>query len=364
MRHRHRSAQGGADLNAQRRRPISMAMAGGQQIDRRARWSRPCRAGGSTARSPRRVPTLSRERLKALIRSGALDGRRQAGPRSRRPRCAATSASRSPFPSPSRRITRRRTSRSTIVFEDEHLLVIDKPAGPGRPPRRGQSRRDAGQRLAPPLRRPACRASAESRGRASSTASTRTRRGCWWSPRPTSRTKGWPSSSRRTASTAATSRSSAGVPEAAGGHGRRPARPLVAPTARRSRSSRKAAASAPSPTGSGSKPLRDAALVECRLETGRTHQVRVHMASIGHPLLGDPVYGGAAKTHREATERIGFQPPGAARGRARVHPPGNEAPFVVRKRHSVRHAGTVQRAWCIGYQTARARTKRARRQGE
>ena len=34
-----------------------------------------------------------------------------------------------------------------------------------------------------------------------------------------------------------------------------------------------------------------AALVECRLETGRTHQVRVHMASLGHPLLGDPVYG-------------------------------------------------------------------------
>ncbi|MEQ1540822.1 MAG: RluA family pseudouridine synthase [Novosphingobium sp.] len=37
--------------------------------------------------------------------------------------------------------------------------------------------------------------------------------------------------------------------------------------------------------------LDGAALVECRLETGRTHQVRVHMASIGHPLLGDPVYG-------------------------------------------------------------------------
>jgi len=34
-----------------------------------------------------------------------------------------------------------------------------------------------------------------------------------------------------------------------------------------------------------------AALVECRLETGRTHQVRVHMSSIGHPLLGDPTYG-------------------------------------------------------------------------
>jgi 23S rRNA pseudouridine1911/1915/1917 synthase len=31
--------------------------------------------------------------------------------------------------------------------------------------------------------------------------------------------------------------------------------------------------------------------VECRLETGRTHQIRVHMQSIGHPLIGDPVYG-------------------------------------------------------------------------
>lgn len=38
-------------------------------------------------------------------------------------------------------------------------------------------------------------------------------------------------------------------------------------------------------------PPHDCTLVECRLETGRTHQIRVHMASIKHPLVGDPVYG-------------------------------------------------------------------------
>jgi 23S rRNA pseudouridine1911/1915/1917 synthase len=52
--------------------------------------------------------------------------------------------------------------------------------------------------------------------------------------------------------------------------------------------------------------LSDAALVECRLETGRTHQVRVHMASIGHALLGDPVYGRAVGRHTKRLKELNF----------------------------------------------------------
>ena len=54
------------------------------------------------------------------------------------------------------------------------------------------------------------------------------------------------------------------------------------------------------------QPLKDAALVECRLETGRTHQVRVHMASSGHPLLGDPLYGRTRASHRDVLKSLGF----------------------------------------------------------
>lgn len=52
--------------------------------------------------------------------------------------------------------------------------------------------------------------------------------------------------------------------------------------------------------------LDGAAVIECRLETGRTHQVRVHCASIGHPLLGDPAYGRTPKHLRADLERLGF----------------------------------------------------------
>jgi 23S rRNA pseudouridine1911/1915/1917 synthase len=65
--------------------------------------------------------------------------------------------------------------------------------------------------------------------------------------------------------------------------------------------------------GKDGKPV--ASLIECRLETGRTHQIRVHLAHIGHPLLGDTTYASGFKTKagrlkpaaREALEALGRQ---------------------------------------------------------
>ena len=55
-----------------------------------------------------------------------------------------------------------------------------------------------------------------------------------------------------------------------------------------------------------------AARIRCRLETGRTHQVRVHMAHIGHPLIGDPVYGRRRRGLRDI-------PPAGSFGRQALH---------------------------------------------
>ena len=45
-------------------------------------------------------------------------------------------------------------------------------------------------------------------------------------------------------------------------------------------------------------------LLQCQLETGRTHQIRVHMAHIQHPLVGDPLYAGGLKLPRGAGEEL------------------------------------------------------------
>ncbi len=44
--------------------------------------------------------------------------------------------------------------------------------------------------------------------------------------------------------------------------------------------------------------------LECRLETGRTHQIRVHMAHLKHPIVGDPLYGGALKLPKGASDEL------------------------------------------------------------
>jgi 23S rRNA pseudouridine1911/1915/1917 synthase len=54
------------------------------------------------------------------------------------------------------------------------------------------------------------------------------------------------------------------------------------------------------------EPLREASLIECRLETGRTHQVRVHMTHIRHPLLGDPIYRLQGSRHGTLLKSLGF----------------------------------------------------------
>lgn len=66
------------------------------------------------------------------------------------------------------------------------------------------------------------------------------------------------------------------------------------------------------------------ALVEARLETGRTHQIRVHLAHIGHPIVGDPVYGREQDAKRFGAAQILHS------GRIRFSHPVTGAPIEVR----------------------------------
>jgi 23S rRNA pseudouridine1911/1915/1917 synthase len=60
----------------------------------------------------------------------------------------------------------------------------------------------------------------------------------------------------------------------------------------------------------GARPF--ASLIECRLETGRTHQIRVHLTHLGHPLIGDPSYGRARQTPRpkDTAEALAYEATG------------------------------------------------------
>ncbi len=275
-------------------------MAGGQQIiDIRLG---PDHAGWRLDRAlAAAVPTLSRERLKALIRSGALS------PQVRDPAVKVHGGEtfQLAVPKPAAAHNEAQDIPLTVAFEDEHLLVIDKPAGLVVHPAAGNFDRTLVNAL---LHH--CGASLSGIGGVAR-------------PGIVHRIDKDTSGLLVVAKTDVAHEGLAkqfsdhsidrrylaivnGVPKTGSGT-------IDAPLARSSANRKKMAIVA---EGRGKRAvthwkrlelLRNAALVECRLETGRTHQVRVHMASIGHPLLGDPFYGGSGKTHRKLLVELGFQ---------------------------------------------------------
>jgi 23S rRNA pseudouridine1911/1915/1917 synthase len=250
------------------------------------------------------IPTLSRERLKALIRSGALDaGGKPVRDPATKVRGGEQFTLTVPEPEPAH--NQPQDIPLTIVFEDEHLLVVDKPAGLVVHPAAGNREGTLVNAL---LHHCAGRLS-----------------GIGGVARPgivhriDKDTSGLLVVAKTDVAHEGLAKQFAahsvdrrylaivkGVPTVAAGT-------VDAPLARSSHDRKKIAIVA---DGRGKravthwkrlKTLREAALVQCRLETGRTHQVRVHMASIGHPLLGDPVYSRGKSVHRELLNQLDFK---------------------------------------------------------
>jgi 23S rRNA pseudouridine1911/1915/1917 synthase len=249
------------------------------------------------------VPTLSRERLKTLIRSGAVQARGQAvRDPSTKVRGDETLSVAVPEPRPAHNVPQ--DIPLEIVFEDEHLLIVDKPAGLVVHPAAGNAdgtlvnallHHCAGQLSGiGGVARPGIvhRIAKDTSGLLLVAKTDVAHEG---------HAKQFAAHSIDRRYRAIVS----GVPKAS--HGM-----VDAPLAR-SATNRKKIAIVEGQRGKRAVThwkrldvLRDAALVECRLETGRTHQVRVHMASIGHPLIGDPVYGRSGKTHGKLLKELGF----------------------------------------------------------
>ena len=249
------------------------------------------------------LPTLSRERLKALIRSGGLE-RSGAAVRDPATKVRGDERFQLAVPEPQPAHNEAQDIPLTIAFEDEHLLVVDKPAGLVVHPAAGNFDgtlvnallHHCGGSLSGigGVARPGIvhRIDKDTSGLLVVAKTDVAHEGL---------AKQFAAHSIDRRYLAIVS----GVPRTDEG--------LVdAPLARSSANRKKIAIVA---EGRGKRAvthwkrlqvLRDAALVECRLETGRTHQVRVHMASLGHPLLGDPVYGSARKSHGKLLKELGF----------------------------------------------------------
>jgi 23S rRNA pseudouridine1911/1915/1917 synthase len=249
------------------------------------------------------VPTLSRERLKTLIRSGSVEAE-GAPVRDPAVKVKGDEAVRVAVPEAAPAHNEAQDIPLSVVFEDEHLLVVDKPAGLVIHPAAGNL---DGTLVNALLHH--CGGSLSGIGGVAR-------------PGIVHRIDKDTSGLLVVAKTDVAHEGLAkqfeahsidrrylaivnGLPRSSGGT-------IDAPLAR-SPANRKKIAIVEEGRGKRSvthwkrlEALKDAALVECRLETGRTHQVRVHMASIGHPLLGDPVYGRSGKTHGKLLNALGF----------------------------------------------------------
>ncbi len=250
------------------------------------------------------IPSLSRERLKVLTKSGALvrDGVAVRDPASK-VRGDERFTLAIPLPEPAH--NEPQDIALPIVFEDEHLLVVDKPAGLVVHPAAGNRDGTLVNALLHPcgdslsgiggVARPGIvhRIDKDTSGLLVIAKHDRAHEGL---------AKQFASHSIERRYLAIVS----DVPRTAQGT-------VDAPLARSPVNRKKIAIVA---AGKGKRAvthwkrleiLDRAALVECRLETGRTHQVRVHMASIGHPLLGDPVYGRGKNVHRDLLNQLDFR---------------------------------------------------------
>lgn len=250
------------------------------------------------------LPTLSRERIKALISAGNVRRGDGALPRDPAIKARAGESFAVEVPAPRPAHNEAQDLGLKVVFEDDHLIVIDKPAGMVVHPAAGNPDgtlvnallHHCGGSLSGigGVARPGIvhRIDKDTSGLLVAAKTDRTHEGL-------AKQFAAHSIDRRYKAIVA------GLPKSSG---------TVEANLARSDANRKKVAIVGEGRGKRAvthyrleKPLRDSALVGCRLETGRTHQVRVHMASIGHPLLGDPVYGRSRPGTREILKRLGFE---------------------------------------------------------
>ncbi len=251
------------------------------------------------------LPTLSRERLKALISSGGVLGRGGVAVRDPAVKAQAGSSYEVHVPAPAPAHNEAQDIALEIVFEDDHLLVVDKPAGMVVHPAAGNL---DGTLVNALLHHCAGRLSGIG-GVARPGIVHRIDKdtsGLLVVAKTDVAHEGLSAQFARHSIDRRYQAIVAGVPNP-------PSGTVDAPLARSTANRQKMAIVA---DGRGKRAvthyelvhvLRNAALVECRLETGRTHQVRVHMTSLGHPLLGDPSYGRIRSEHRELLNRLDFK---------------------------------------------------------